>query len=95
MRRMLERTGEATGSEQVFKSFGALSFNAGGVTGANAPALGAARPRPTPESVSDFNVHTDGLAAAISHSRLSPGGRQGTKFKPGEERLSDTITAKR
>lgn len=44
--------------ESVFKCFGALSFNAGRVTGAEAPALGGAQPRPTPESVWDVNRPT-------------------------------------
>ena len=44
--------------DSVFKSFGALSFNAGRVTGAEAPALGGAQPRPTPESVWDLSRPT-------------------------------------
>ena len=62
MRRMPEGAGEAIGSERVFKTFGALSFNAGRVTGASTPTPGAAQPRSTPESVSDFNVHKNGSA---------------------------------
>lgn len=58
MRKMLEQGGEAIEGESVFKSFGALSFNAGRVTGAEAPALGGAQPRPTPESVWDLSRPT-------------------------------------
>jgi len=47
MRRMLEGAGEPIGSERVFKSFGAFSFNAGRVTGASAPPPGAAEPQST------------------------------------------------
>jgi ribosome-associated translation inhibitor RaiA len=58
MRRVLERVRETVEGGRVFKSFGALSFNAGRVTGEDAPALGGAQPRPTPESVWDFNRPT-------------------------------------
>jgi CheY-like chemotaxis protein len=80
MRRMLD-AGDAKGSERVFKSLGALSFNAGKVTGTNAPALGAVRTRPTPESVWDFNVQKTVLRTATSRCRQA-WGRQGTGPTP-------------
>jgi hypothetical protein len=74
MGRVVERVRETVGDGRVFKSFGALSFNAGIVTGASTPTPGAAQPRPTPESVSDFNVHKKGSANSDLPQPVSPGG---------------------
>ena len=52
---------------RIFKSFSALSF------GESAPAPGVARPRPTPDSVQDFNVHTDGSATRLLTQPPGPG----------------------
>jgi hypothetical protein len=53
--RALERRRKAREDRKVFKSFGALWSNTRIATGSDAPGLGAAQPRPTPESVSGDN----------------------------------------
>jgi hypothetical protein len=77
MRKTREQADEARRGKSVFKSFGALSFGAGRVTGAIAPAPGVAQPRLTPESVWDFNAHKDGCANSNLGQPVSLGGRQG------------------
>jgi hypothetical protein len=48
--------------ERGFKPFSALLFDAGRVTARTGPAIPHSPPRPTPESVRDFNVHPAGAA---------------------------------
>jgi hypothetical protein len=47
---------------RVFKTFSALSFDAGRATGGTVPAIPHSPPRPTPEYVRDFNVQHAGSA---------------------------------
>jgi hypothetical protein len=68
----VERVKKTVGG-RVFRSFGALSFNVGRVTGASTPTPGAAQPRPTPESVSDLNVHKNGSANSDLPQPAFPG----------------------
>jgi len=49
-------------SERIFKHFSALSIDENAVTGETEPAPSVSQPRPTPESVQDFDVHQHGSA---------------------------------
>jgi len=89
MKRMRDQASGPTGSERIFKTFSALSFNENAVTGESQPALGGSEPRLTPESVRDFNVHQDGSADS-KLPQLKPSGSQGAVHSRARFSLDDS-----